>query len=220
MGLKAKDLTGTRYGRLIAKYRVGTKQPAMWMCLCDCGTEKLIWDADLKRGKSKSCGCFKKEIDIINATTHGMTGTKEYSSWLHIIQRCKNPNNDFYHRYGGRGISISKEWENDFSKFYADVGPCPGRGYSIDRIDNEKGYEAGNVRWATQETQGNNTSLVKFYEYHGERLTARQALNKAASDICMATVQHRLYKGWSLEAAIDTPVNKNYSRCQTRGGVA
>jgi hypothetical protein len=211
MGIKAKDLSGTRYGRFTAKYRVGTTKPAMWMCACDCGVEKLVWDADLKRGKSKSCGCLQKELWTLSITTHGMTGTREYISWLHIVQRCTNPNHESFHGYGGRGITITQEWRDDFSKFYNEIGECPGQGYSVDRIDNNKGYEPGNVRWATPEIQANNTSSVRFFHYHGERLTIRQALNKSGSTVPMNTVDRRLREGMSLDAAIDTPLDMRRS---------
>lgn len=205
-----------RVGRWTVLYRTNTVQPAMWLCKCDCGTERKVWSFSLDHQISKSCGCVSTEQLIKRTTKHGFTGTVEYTAWLHIIQRCKPD----CARYGGRGIDVHPLWRKDFLAFYKHIGPRPGKGYSVDRINNDGNYEPGNVRWATQETQNSNTCIVKFYDYKGERLTARQALNKSKKNICMATVQYRLGRGDSLEDAINKPVNKNYSRPQARGGVA
>lgn len=200
------------YGRWTVLYRTNAVQPAMWMCQCECGVERAVWDADLKRGESKSCGCLRDEFRSDNLTTHGCTGTKEYQTWLHVIQRCENENNDQYKIYGGRGITICEEWRKDFSVFLAHIGPAPTRSHSIDRIDNDGNYEPGNVRWATKKEQANNTSTVRVYSYKGENLTITQAISKSNVIIHISTVNARLRKGWSLESAINTPVNKKYAR--------
>lgn len=88
--------------------------------------------------------------------THGMTKTPEYRSWVHLKTRCKNKNYICYQDYGGRGISYDPRWEN-FENFYADMGKKPSRDYSLDRIDNDKGYSKENCRWATIKEQQNNT---------------------------------------------------------------
>jgi hypothetical protein len=89
---------------------------------------------------------------------HGMTGTPEYRAWLGMLARCYNPNVKYYERYGGRGIKVCDEWRNSFENFYAYIGPRP-KGTSVNRIDNDKGYEPGNVEWATQQTQVRNRGL-------------------------------------------------------------
>lgn len=87
---------------------------------------------------------------------HGMFGTPEYNSWLGMKNRVLNPNHQSYNNYGGRGIKISDRWVNSFLNFYSDVGPRPGPGYSIDRIDNDGNYEPGNVKWSTRKEQNSN----------------------------------------------------------------
>lgn len=83
----------------------------------------------------------------------------EREAWNSMIQRCHNPNNVGYRNYGGRGIAVCEEWrckEHGFSRFLAHVGPKPFAEYSLDRIDNSRGYEPGNVRWTDIETQNRN----------------------------------------------------------------
>lgn len=86
---------------------------------------------------------------------HGMWRTPEHSTWCSMRTRCDNQNVREYSRYGGRGIKVCDRWSS-FENFYADMGPRPSPQHSIDRIDNEKGYEPGNVRWATRLEQNRN----------------------------------------------------------------
>ena len=88
--------------------------------------------------------------------THGMSGTRVLRIYRGIIQRCTNPNQPHYERYGGRGVTICDAWRKSFEAFYADMGDPPTDQHSIDRIDNDRGYEPGNCRWATIEEQNAN----------------------------------------------------------------
>jgi hypothetical protein len=123
------------------------------VCLCDCGATKEIWAPNIKRKTRpvRSCGCVNP-----GATTHGMTGTDEHRIWIGIKQRCTNPNNPDADYYMARGIAIDPVWDRDFMAFYKAVGPRPSPVHSIDRIDNDRGYEPGNVRWATPLQQARN----------------------------------------------------------------
>ena len=82
--------------------------------------------------------------------------TSEYMAWVSMKQRCLNPRHRDYVNYGGRGIGVCLEWQTSFEAFFRDVGPRPGRGYSLDRINNDAGYAPGNVRWATASQQNRN----------------------------------------------------------------
>jgi hypothetical protein len=84
--------------------------------------------------------------------THGKYGTRVYGIWNAMIQRCTNPSQPHYERYGGQGVKVCWQWRN-FEGFYADMGEPPTDRHSIDRIDNSKGYEPGNCRWATPKEQ-------------------------------------------------------------------
>lgn len=86
-----------------------------------------------------------------------MSNSPEYTVWRAIQQRCHNPKNTAYSDYGGRGIAVCQRWRESFEAFYADTGARPSPEMTLDRIDNERGYEPGNVRWATRIEQSQNT---------------------------------------------------------------
>lgn len=154
---------GQRFGRLVV---VGQdlsasrgKQQRFWALRCDCGMYRSVPTVRLMSGKTRSCGCLRREVTIARLTTHGharhKAETVEYKAWCGIIQRCGNPNATAYGDYGGRGITVDPRWL-DFPTFLADVGPRPSPAYSVDRIDNALGYAPGNVRWATKSQQMEN----------------------------------------------------------------
>jgi hypothetical protein len=94
-----------------------------------------------------------RELAKARVTKHGMYRSPEYQSWLAMKARCSNPNNSGFEYYGGRGISVCEEWSKNFLAFFADVGPRPGPGFSLDRIDVNGSYAPGNVRWADGKQQ-------------------------------------------------------------------
>jgi hypothetical protein len=148
------NISGRRFGRLIANVRIGKK----WLCACDCGQTKEINPSNLKRGFTKSCGCMNREMsakrNAMLKQTHGMTNSVEYKTWQGMHQRCGNPKDKDYRHYGARGITVCERW-GSFQNFYEDMGDKPD-GLSIDRIDNDAGYSLDNCRWATPVTQANN----------------------------------------------------------------
>ena len=115
---------------------------------CDCGNtvERSLYD--VRTGHTSSCGCIRKP--------HGMTGTKEHNAWTMMLMRCNNPNNEMYPSYGGRGITVHSEWEDNFVSFFDYIGLSPTPEHSLDRIDVNGNYEPGNVRWSTQDIQSMN----------------------------------------------------------------
>ena len=100
---------------------------------------------------------------------HGMYGTRVYRTWNMMIQRCHNERNPNFKHYGGRGIVVCDQWRKSFAAFYADVGDRP-EGKSLDRIDNDRGYEPGNCRWATQAEQRRNTRTTKLEAHEPEQI--------------------------------------------------
>lgn len=167
MSKKLADLTGQRFGRLVVlgagEYVLSKSGYRRATCVvrCDCGAERTIQRQYLITGDTRSCGCLKAEVIAAGAhTVHGMAKegakTREWRCWVSMRRRCFDRDDPAYERYGGRGIVVCDAWRDDFAAFVAHVGPCPSKAHSIDRIDNERGYEPGNVRWATAKEQANN----------------------------------------------------------------
>lgn len=155
--MKKIDLTGKRFGRL----RVNTasslrKNGEMyWKCLCDCGETVYVRGLSLRIGHTRSCGCLASELTHKRARTHGLSGTRAYESWWAARARCHDKSKFDYRWYGGRGIEMCPRWRKSFLSFYKDMGPRP-RGLTLERKDNNKGYEPGNCVWATWEVQRKN----------------------------------------------------------------
>lgn len=170
--MQLKDITGQRFGRLVVLEREedyispkGVKK-VRWLCVCDCGNKALVVAEDLRRGHTYSCGCYQKEMTSNASIKHGKRNTKIYHVWQAMKDRCNNPKNKRFRDWGGRGIAIYDEWQDDFQAFYNYVSKLPHfgeAGYSIDRINNDGNYEPNNIRWATRMEQNRNRRNVKNF---------------------------------------------------------
>lgn len=148
------SLLGRKFGNLTVKNEASLSQKgtSRWLCICDCGNEVAVTEQNLLRSKALSCGCKpKREREF-----HGMKKTPEWNSWRGMLQRCNNPNHEMFYLYGGKGITVCKEWRK-FSNFIRDMGKKPSPRHSIDRKDSNGNYEPGNCRWADPSTQSHNT---------------------------------------------------------------
>lgn len=211
------DLTGKRFGRLIALERMGANdlRKGVWKCQCDCGNLHETTTGALQSGQTKSCGCLHIETSGQNNRSHGATAKdsevfSEYQIWNGMRQRCSNPNHSSYDYYGGRGITVCEAWENDFETFLADMGPKPFPYATLERVDNDKGYGPGNVVWATRKQQGGNSRKNRVVFAFGKKQTVTQLYESTskAHGISYQSLMSRLNLGWNPEEAATKAVDQ------------
>lgn len=171
-----------------------------WHCLCDCGTSTEVNQAHLTSGRSQSCGCRKAELAAQQKHVHGASKTPIHEVWVQMLQRCKNPNNKSYPRYGGRGIRVCDAW-HDFAQFQADMGPTYQPGLTLDRRENDGNYEVGNCRWVTNTVNCRNQSKTVFVEWQGEKISLCELGERFGVKKNTAYQRHRV-KGWTVAQAI------------------
>lgn len=158
---KKIDMTSQRCGRLLVikeNPERSTDKRIQWDCICDCGKTVTVRSNHLISGNTQSCGCYKNDMTSKRHKTHGKCRSKVYTAWCNIKVRCYKPDNIGYQNYGGKGIKLHDSFLDDFETFYAEIGdpPSDSRVWSVDRIDHEKDYEPGNIRWANYNQQAQN----------------------------------------------------------------
>ena len=179
----------------------------MWHCRCSCGNDKVIEGGSLREGKSRSCGCLSAELTSQREWKHGQSHTREHLSWLGMTSRCRNPNNQDYRDYGGRGITVDPRWlgEDGFQNFYADLGPKPSAKHTLGRIDNDGNYGPSNCEWQLAIPQANNKRTNIRYDYRGKKMTLRQLMEEVGSVVSIKCARGRIRRGWDWERALKTP---------------
>jgi hypothetical protein len=206
---------GKKYNRYLVieveMRKTKDKSTQAWAkCVCDCGTIKWVRLAGLKSGTTKSCGCLCLEILKSKKGTesaqykhgHWIDGkaSPTYKSWRAMMNRCYDPKNNRYEKYGAVGITVVERWHN-FENFIKDMGLRPDDSYTLDRIDNSKGYTQENVRWATKSEQAVNRKTTKLFTINNET----KCLKHWAKDynISYQVVYKRIfYWGWDLNKAL------------------
>lgn len=212
-----KDLTGQCFGKLTVVSRAPNRlipsgvrkiSRVMWLCACSCGSGKDVLAAtgSLVGGNTQSCGC--KRLDTLAADQGARDISKHplYARWAGMIQRCTNHNHIGYENYGGRGVVVCERWRNSFLDFLKDMGDMPGRGYSIERKENDGNYEPGNCVWATKGEQSRNTCRNRWIEIGGVTLTVRDWEKERGFK--RGAIQRRIDLGWNPEQAVLEPITK------------
>ena len=207
-----KDISGMRFGRLVAIKYVGKDMQnlSMWLCICDCGNTATTRASSLKSGSTKSCGCLQKEIAGLRTLTHGLSGSHAYCPrlyriWKNMKQRCSNPKSCKYEIYGGNGVSVCDEWMEyePFHKWAINHGYK--KDLTLDRINGDGDYNPTNCRWATYSEQSLNTKQNRYLKYKDRSLTIKEWSDFVG--IKYNTLRSRIFTyGWSIKKALETPV--------------
>lgn len=207
---------GSKFGKLTVvgfDHVVRGKTTAWnWIMKCDCGEIRSVNPKKAINGCTKSCGCGKKERIIsynhVAKVKHGGRHDYLYSIWHGIKSRCYRKTDFSYPNYGGRGIEMCDEWVSDYSVF-RDWAMSNGyeAGLSIDRIDTNGNYCPDNCRWATSKTQQNNRRNNVRYNIFGKSMTLSEISDETG--VPYGTIHQRLRKGWDIDRAACTPVDKS-----------
>lgn len=205
---KLQDLTGQKFGRLTVlkfSYRKGTNY--FWKCRCDCGNEIDVVSGSLKRGLTKSCGCYNLEKIIERNTKHNLNDTRLHNIWVKMKQRCLNSKDVAYKNYGARGISVCDKWLNDFKAFY---DWAINNGYSdnltIERINVNGNYCPENCTWITKSQQCLNTRKNVFLTYNGMTKTIKEWADYF--NVSYSAFFHRVERGWDIDRIFNQPYRK------------
>lgn len=199
MNTKFIELTGKRFGKLLVLRRGENKGVhARWVCKCDCGKESLTWGSALRGGLSRSCGCNQGSGNLSHGHTRRAQKSKSYSAWADMLDRCNNPKNRAYPRYGGRGIKVCEKWRT-LNAFLADMGEAP-QGKFLDRINNDGNYEPANCRWVTPRESAQNRCTTKKIEFLGQVCSIAEWARR--SGLTVKCLYWRLNNGWSPRKAL------------------
>ncbi len=211
-GRKILDLTGSLFTRLtVLGYAGRINKRNYWWCECSCGNVLRVQRCHLNNGNSKSCGCLKVELTTKRFTTHGEGGKKispEYRAYCSAKRRCENPNVKDYPNYGGRGIEFRF---SSFDDFLAEVGRRPAEQDTLDRIDVNRHYETGNLRWIPKAMQVRNTRVNRWITI--DNVTKCMAEWSETSPVSADTIWWRLNSGFCDTCAVMQPL---YGKCPHR----
>lgn len=209
-----KNLQGKTFGRLTviddAVVRRGTTRAVK--CRCECGNTVFSHIKDMVDGRLLSCGCLsrmkkpERELKRDGRFLVRQNRSPEYAIWWGIVTRCENPNSPNFEDYGGRGITLCDHWRKSFAHFLADMGARPSSRHTVERIDNNKGYEPGNCKWTTYSEQALNRRNTVMVEYQG-KVQPLAALSNPAIGTNPQILRMRVKSyGWPIERAITEPV--------------
>lgn len=202
-----KDLTGKTFGRLTVVARApdavsaSGRHRVMWSCNCECGNHVVVYGDNLNKGVTRSCGCLRTEMLSERRASHRQSNTLLYGVWHAMRNRCYRKADQYYHRYGGRGIYICDEWKDDYSEFAKWASETGYRhGLSIDRIDNDGPYSPENCRWTDRRTQANNRSSNRILTSNGESHNVTEWAKILNVD--PKKLFSRIYIGWDDESVL------------------
>lgn len=209
MPSRSASLLGKRFGMLVVTREMPrVRHPSgsshrSWECRCDCGTVVSCLHNNLTAGRSTCCGCTTKNPWIIHGDARRKR-TPEYSAWVAMRFRCRNPRAKQYPGYGGRGITVCERWLRSYEDFLADMGRRPSRRHSLGRKDNDGPYSPGNCRWEVPAQQTRNTRYNIMLTFKGETRCVSDWADVVG--IPRQTIYYRIAHGWNVEQALTQPV--------------
>lgn len=198
------DLTGMRFGRLVAMYR-SKKDCAVtiWHCVCDCGKEVDVRAGHLRNGHTQSCGCMHREMVTENNRKHDMSKTRLYTIWSNMKSRCMDPKNPKYKSYGGRDIKVCDEWLDSTVFFQWALSNGYRDDLTIDRIDVNGDYEPDNCRWVGTKEQSLNRTDNHYLTYHGITQTMKEWSDAVGIKYSVLEARINRYH-WDVTRALET----------------
>ncbi len=210
MATKNIITVGSRFSKLTA---IEPLSQWKWLCLCDCGNQRILQHKQLIKGDNKSCGCLGTGAIPKHGHSRKEGKSLTYKCWRSMMQRCYRVKDKNYERYGLRGIYVCERW-HDFSNFLADMGEVP-IGLTIDRKDSTGNYEPDNCRWATTTEQCRNRSITVMLAFRGEvKPMAEWAEMFGINYNCL---RRRIAVGWPVEKALSTK-KMSITECAALGG--
>lgn len=204
------EFVGKQFGR----WRViGTDDRKGFVkCRCACGTVRSVDRASIVHGRSKSCGCYRRDVTkgiaAIHNKTHGLSKDRFYSIYHFMIARCESPKVNGFKNYGGRGIRVCESWRSDFINFKNDMYKSylehvrfhGEKDTTLERIDTSGNYEKENCKWATVLEQHNNTRRNRYVCYGGEKISLADLCRKL--NLKYSVIRSRIRRGWEIEEAV------------------
>lgn len=204
------EMVGRKFHRLtVMCFEEKRGKQLFWKCLCDCSKETVVLGTALRVGKTKSCGCLRRDFNFKHGHAGDNSKSATYVAWTHAKSRCYDPANKKYKHYGGRGITMCDRWLESFADFLADMGEKPRRGLTLERVNNSGNYEPGNCEWRTYTDQNNNLRSNRNLEYGGIKMS--MAMWTRELKFPRNLIFWRLKKGWTVEDALSTPLVKHQS---------
>lgn len=217
--MRAINIIGRTFGRATVfaeapsvRRPYGALKRMSWV-RCSCGKEFIATNSKLLGGRTKSCGCYRRDLCIEKHLKHGLSHIPEFRTWLGMMHRCYTENHPYH---GDIGVVVCEGWRTNPKSFLDDMGSKPTPDHSIDRWPDNKGnYSCGkcpeclakgwkmNCRWATDTEQLLNTSRNHYLTYNGETLTVSQWSDK--TKLSRSCIHARLRRGWAEDKILSTP---------------
>lgn len=187
-GRQIEDLTGQTFGRLEVKefIKANIHGHSKWLCVCECGNEKIIQGIHLKSDSTKSCGCLRNENIIKIIGTYGLSKSAQYDSYNNMLQKFKN--------------IVCDRWLESFENFYEDMGDKPIDKHLLGRIDKNSLYEPNNCKWMTKKERYNDKKNTIHLTINNETHSLKEWSNISGTNY--STMKDRNRKGWNHEEII------------------